>query len=95
MRDEDGPITLNEVSTFSDLENFDGTFLITGTTLYVHSYGNRAPSDLVTDFVAGTETQAWSVSQDYLVLENLKLWYSMTPAFIVLDGAENNTLRKL
>lgn len=95
MRDEDGPIKLQQVSDSAELQTFDGTYLISGSTLYIHPYGDRAPSNTNTDFVAGTDKFGWQVDQDYLVIENLKIWYSQSSTLNVVSAAENNIFRKL
>ena len=73
--EENGPIELNKVTDFTTLEDIDGTWLIQGSSLYIHPYNNRVPSDSNTDFVAGLLGGASVIDEDYLIFQNLTFRY--------------------
>jgi hypothetical protein len=90
LSETDGPISLTSdgVTTTSQVELLEGSFLVLGRTLYVHPYGNRTPSTGATDFVFGNRrhgTFELSSNAHDLVFDGLTFSYS-TPYNTSING---------
>ncbi len=93
---EDGPIALttDRITSAADVETVEGSFFISGRTLYVHPYDHRSPSTANTDLVlaANNTITPFKIgsSINYYTFENFKLLQMETD----IQGS-NNTFKNI
>jgi hypothetical protein len=98
MKQGDGPVFLNAVTNDASVAAHEGTWWHDAVTrrLYVHPYGNRAPSTVGTDLLVSLSGAALVVEEatQYNIFDGFRVTYSGSGATFLILGS-NNRFRNL
>ncbi|USN53464.1 MAG: hypothetical protein H6760_04895 [Candidatus Nomurabacteria bacterium] len=90
MKDADGPLGLTETDDLTLVDENEGSWMISGETIYAHAYGSRVPSTASTDFVYTYDKWQLGIgaSISYLVFDGFQFHYNGEYNFVV-NGTHN------